>query len=134
MTFEKDLQSVINCHSKENGSNTPDYILADYLAGALRAFDQAVSRRRIHHLNSPVTIEDIKQALARGYCHPKTQHLELDSEVIEAMSAEIGKLLGMEPVAFIPREPWSYSPPIEEICPSCGAKTVGRCAKQACRE
>ena len=29
--FERDLALVINYHSRENGSNTPDFILAQYL-------------------------------------------------------------------------------------------------------
>jgi hypothetical protein len=43
--FRRDLQAVINKHSRENGSNTPDYILADYLIGCLRALDIAVNDR-----------------------------------------------------------------------------------------
>jgi len=27
--FENDLRAIINKHSKENGSNTPDFILAE---------------------------------------------------------------------------------------------------------
>lgn len=43
--FRKDLEHLINSHSKENGSNTPDFILAGYLCECLAAFDRAVSRR-----------------------------------------------------------------------------------------
>ena len=43
--FRRDLEAVINGNSMENGSNTPDCILAEYLAECLRAFDQA-SRAR----------------------------------------------------------------------------------------
>jgi hypothetical protein len=43
--FRRDLQDVINKHSRENGSNTPDYILADYLICCLRALDAAVNNR-----------------------------------------------------------------------------------------
>jgi len=39
--FRKDLAEVINRHSQENGSNTPDFILADYLCACLQAFNTA---------------------------------------------------------------------------------------------
>ena len=37
--FTKEIADVINRHSKENGSNTPDFILANYLVMCLEAFD-----------------------------------------------------------------------------------------------
>lgn len=43
--FRKELESLINKHSKENGSDTPDYILAEYLLGCLSTFDMAVNNR-----------------------------------------------------------------------------------------
>jgi hypothetical protein len=44
--FRSELENLINRHSKENGSNTPDFILADYLGDCLDAFDKAVTRRK----------------------------------------------------------------------------------------
>lgn len=44
-TFKQMLTKLINSYSKENGSNTPDFILADYIEGCLTAFDAAVSNR-----------------------------------------------------------------------------------------
>lgn len=43
--FHKDLTAVLNQHSREIGSNTPDFILADYLMGCLESYDSAVIRR-----------------------------------------------------------------------------------------
>jgi hypothetical protein len=43
--FKSELTSLINRMSIENGSNTPDYILAMYLSDCLRAFNQAVQQR-----------------------------------------------------------------------------------------
>lgn len=40
-----ELESLLNRHSLENGSNTPDYILSDYLLNCLSAFDLAVNAR-----------------------------------------------------------------------------------------
>lgn len=43
--FRKDIEGVINRYSKENGSNTPDFILAQYLTESLSAYDKAVTAR-----------------------------------------------------------------------------------------
>ena len=43
--FRKELETLINRCSKENGSDTPDFILAEYLEGCLIAFDNAVEAR-----------------------------------------------------------------------------------------
>jgi len=43
--FKKDLRGLINRHSRENGSDTPDFILAAYLSKCLDAFDMAVWHR-----------------------------------------------------------------------------------------
>jgi len=39
--FERELEQLINRHSEENQSNTPDFILAIYLRGCLNAFNHA---------------------------------------------------------------------------------------------
>ena len=39
--FRSELTAQLNKHSKENSSNTPDFILRDYLCDCLRAFDKA---------------------------------------------------------------------------------------------
>ena len=43
--FRADLEHLINRESAENGSNTPDFILACYLTDCLNAFDRAVNDR-----------------------------------------------------------------------------------------
>lgn len=43
--FRNDLQDVLNRHSMENGSNTPDHMLADYLIDCLYALDLAINKR-----------------------------------------------------------------------------------------
>lgn len=42
--FRKELEQIINKHSCENESDTPDFILACYLHDCLNAFDLAVRR------------------------------------------------------------------------------------------
>jgi len=44
-SFRSELNDLINCHSRENGSNTPDFILAQFLHQCLDAFDTAVRLR-----------------------------------------------------------------------------------------
>lgn len=43
--FETDLRCVLNAHSAENASNTPDHILAQFLLGCLAAWDVGVQQR-----------------------------------------------------------------------------------------
>jgi hypothetical protein len=44
-TFEKELESLINKCCKENESNTPDFILAEYLVACLNAWNNGVKKR-----------------------------------------------------------------------------------------
>ena len=43
--FEKELAALINRHSLENESDTPDFILAAYLVGCLRAISATIMIR-----------------------------------------------------------------------------------------
>jgi hypothetical protein len=43
--FRKELEHLINSHSMENKSDTPDVILAQYLTDCLAAFDNATRMR-----------------------------------------------------------------------------------------
>jgi len=40
--------------------------------------------------------EQVRQALARGYCHPENASKELDADLIEAMAQEVVKSLTPE--------------------------------------
>lgn len=40
-----DIRAALNRVSAENGSDTPDFILADYLLDCMRAFDAATAKR-----------------------------------------------------------------------------------------
>jgi hypothetical protein len=44
-TLEQNLTSLLNTHSQESASNTPDFILARYLLDCLSAFNAAQVRR-----------------------------------------------------------------------------------------
>ena len=43
--FRKELEELVNKHSQENLSNTPDWILAQYILKSLDAFNQATNQR-----------------------------------------------------------------------------------------
>ena len=45
MTLKDEIRDALNRNSAENTSNTPDFILAQFLEGCLAAFDQAVQQR-----------------------------------------------------------------------------------------
>lgn len=45
MSFEEELRGLINRHSRENGSNTPDFILSNFMAHCLEAFEVATHQR-----------------------------------------------------------------------------------------
>lgn len=44
--LKREIQEAINRASRENASNTPDFILAEFLMGCLCAFEAATNERR----------------------------------------------------------------------------------------
>lgn len=52
-SFKKELEHLINKYSKENGSDTPDWILADYLNMCLGSFDKATKAREKYYAPNP---------------------------------------------------------------------------------
>lgn len=51
--FENDIAAVINRHSKESESNTPDHILAMYLLNCLKAWNEATQQRETWYGRDP---------------------------------------------------------------------------------
>lgn len=47
MSFLNELQQLLNKYSKEQLSNTPDFILAEYLNGCLDAWNKALLQRSL---------------------------------------------------------------------------------------
>lgn len=45
LSFEEDLRQVLNRHSAEVVSGTPDYLLADLLVGVLKVYNDVVNKR-----------------------------------------------------------------------------------------
>ncbi len=54
--FRKELEFLLNSKSMENRSNTPDFILAQYLTDCLLAHDRAVNRREVWYGREPEQI------------------------------------------------------------------------------
>lgn len=82
--FAECLRDVINQHCRENASNTPDFILSEYLFRCLDAFDAAVRERDYwHHLHPmpwttrvleerPLTLEKASNSLQQPQGSTKT--------------------------------------------------------------
>lgn len=45
LDYRQDLESAVNRNSIENGSDTPDFIIAEFLADCTAALDKAIKRR-----------------------------------------------------------------------------------------
>lgn len=54
--FEKDLEHLLNKHSMENDSNTPDFILAHFLVECLQCWNDAVPARENWYGRTPKVI------------------------------------------------------------------------------
>ena len=70
-TFEQELEKLINKHSIENESDTPDFILAAFLTGVLQIWNAAVMRREDWYADAEAhddtaTPSDIEEALNTG--------------------------------------------------------------------
>ena len=48
--FKKELMSLLNRHSKEQDSNTPDFIIAEYLLSCLKTFNESVTNRTLWYI------------------------------------------------------------------------------------
>jgi hypothetical protein len=53
MEFQKELESLLNRYSRENASNTPDFILAEYLVNCLESWNQATIHREKWYGRAP---------------------------------------------------------------------------------
>lgn len=55
MPFRDELTDLINKYSKENGSDTPDFVLSGFIQDSLNAFDNAVVLREEWYGSFPVS-------------------------------------------------------------------------------
>lgn len=100
MSLFTDLQSAINRNSAEKGSNTPDFILAEYLVSCLRAFDAAIQARELWY---GIYLKPGASSCPCGRlrdCSPDRSGLSTDSVVTkdpERRWAEIGRTTILDP-------------------------------------
>lgn len=78
-SFGDNLKDLINTHSLENGSNTPDFILCSYLMQCLSNFNATVSSRD-GHLDRKVP-EDYPR-YSKKTPHPKHDFREYATEIL----------------------------------------------------
>lgn len=96
-TFRRQLGALLNTHSKENGSDTPDWILADYLVDCLNVLDKAVSAREKWYARSKppniippeITLAKARGAAARVWCDKNISSYSMDVDKCE----EIARIL-----------------------------------------
>ena len=96
--LEKKLESLINSESRENDSNTPDFILAEFMVNCLGAFELASNKREVWYgielePGCSVSREDIAGAVARGWCHKANEKKTMDTDLAFAIVDEVIKIL-----------------------------------------
>ena len=62
--FMKELEMLINSYRLENTSNTPDFILAEYITNCLNAFNLATQQRTSWYKGSERR-EELSQRLSK---------------------------------------------------------------------
>ena len=82
--FRSKIEHLVNSCSMENGSDTPDYILAEYLTTCLMAFDRATNRRDVSagrktptsesSLNKPAVIGRSEQFICPDCNKPEKEY------------------------------------------------------------
>lgn len=75
ISLREDIQNAINRHCAENGSNTPDFILASYLIDCLTVFDRAVTARQ-KWLTTPLRTSFITEFACPACGSPVNRHGE----------------------------------------------------------
>lgn len=87
MTFEEELKALINRHSMEGYSNTPDFILANYLWNCMEAYGAAVRwRDQWYGARTP---SPSAEKNAERYCWLKAnEHSELATELCLEIPSE----------------------------------------------
>lgn len=93
--FNNDLACLLNKYSKENGSNTPDFILAEYLTQQLEAWNLAVraseewygrkfSQGSLGLSKKPSTMA--REIAARVWCDQSMGNIVMDVDAAEAIA------------------------------------------------
>jgi hypothetical protein len=80
--FEKELEILINRYSKENDSDTPDFILAKYLNECLDNFSAAVKQREEWY-GRQLHISDLPEDISSPTVPPPIIELDNDNPIID---------------------------------------------------
>lgn len=131
--FRKELESLLNCNSLENTSDTPDYILAEYLTNCLASFDLAVKAREIHYGREK--LEVATKVYSNTRLNSYTEHVALIREVVAECKAQ-AILVSVLPIGAKPK--WIVDEIPCEIKPvsfklkfdTSESKTHSQCATQ----
>lgn len=89
-SFKHELQNLINEHSMENGSDTPDFILASFLYSCLESFNHAVRQREQFYNKAKANLyteEQVRQAIDMATTSKYDYKLEFynSDEIIQSL-------------------------------------------------
>ena len=113
------LASTLNRFSAENASNTPDFILAQYLLWCLAAWNQAVQQRETWYGRDAIRYRRALESIAASSCCDNCQEAALVARVAL-------RQLGPDcPLCHAPMT-WTAEAPIP------GAPIVARCLSSQC--
>lgn len=99
--LETKLKGLINEECRENDSNTPDYLLAEFMMNCLDAFELISNKREVWYgvelePGCSISKDDIAGAVARGWCHKANEKKTMDTDLAYAIVDEIIKILPMK--------------------------------------
>lgn len=89
-TFQSELRDIINRYSMENGSDTPDYLLAAYLGRCLDNWNETVTERERWYGRGPkFAPADIAEKLGT----PAPEHMDpaTEADMIDTYGTHLGK-------------------------------------------
>jgi hypothetical protein len=116
-TFRRELQNLINKHSKENGSDTPDFILAEYLTDCLKTFDKTIKLRNTWYGMTLHADEKIPLT--------ETDYQQIAESINNTRICARATLYPGKSIDEIPRVTAEDLMP-ENICKRCGKKLVAQ--------
>lgn len=103
--FEREISAVINRFSKENGSNTPDFILAEYLNECLKAFNTASRAREKWYGKSLSIVGNEKTEMISPYVIRERKPTLEEKQMNEARSV-VADMFGTGKGTPMPQEDW----------------------------
>lgn len=66
-SFQESLARLINCYSLESGSDTPDFILAEFVVDAIKLFDKTVKKRDEWYGNPQKALPNLRGRIAKSH-------------------------------------------------------------------